>query len=198
MKYLFFDVETTGLDPQKNAIIQLSGIIDIDGEIKEEFDFRIKPFEDSVINQSSLDFLGFTKEHIMNYPEPDIQFNKFVNILNKYVKKFDRNDKFFLVGYNSQAFDMPYLRKFFLDNSKTAKDYEYGNGFGSYFYNPTLDVMILQAMYNKNNYNLTKEKKLFVVCKSMGMKIDEEKLHDALYDVRITRELFYKINKENA
>jgi len=40
MKLLFLDVETTGVDNSKNGIIQLSGIIEIDGVIKEEFNFN--------------------------------------------------------------------------------------------------------------------------------------------------------------
>lgn len=43
IKILFFDCETTGIDPKKNAIHQLSGIMDIDGIIKETFDYKIKP-----------------------------------------------------------------------------------------------------------------------------------------------------------
>jgi DNA polymerase-3 subunit epsilon len=40
MKYFFFDLETTGTKYWKNGIHQISGLIEIDGEIKEKFDFR--------------------------------------------------------------------------------------------------------------------------------------------------------------
>jgi DNA polymerase III epsilon subunit-like protein len=48
MKYIFLDTETTGTDPVKNGIIQLSGIIVVpdvlaDGA-EEKFDLKMQPF----------------------------------------------------------------------------------------------------------------------------------------------------------
>lgn len=43
-KFLYFDVETTGTDPAKHDIIQLSGIIEWDGKEVDRFDYRVKPF----------------------------------------------------------------------------------------------------------------------------------------------------------
>jgi uncharacterized protein YprB with RNaseH-like and TPR domain len=34
---LFIDIESTGLDPKRNGIIQIAGIIEINGEVKEKF-----------------------------------------------------------------------------------------------------------------------------------------------------------------
>jgi hypothetical protein len=58
MKYIFLDTETTGTDPVKNGIIQLSGIITDcntkDGMImgprsEETFDLKMQPFPADVI-----------------------------------------------------------------------------------------------------------------------------------------------------
>lgn len=35
--------------------------------------------------------------------------------------------------------------------------------------------------------------KLMTVAKTMGIEIDENKLHDATYDIELTRDIFYKI-----
>ena len=43
-KVLYFDTETTGRDPIKNDIIQISGIIEWDGREIDRFDFRVKPY----------------------------------------------------------------------------------------------------------------------------------------------------------
>lgn len=40
MKLLYIDTETTGVDPMQNGIVQISGCIEVDGELKEEFDLR--------------------------------------------------------------------------------------------------------------------------------------------------------------
>ena len=37
MRILYVDVETTGLVPGKNDIVQISGLIEINKEVKEEF-----------------------------------------------------------------------------------------------------------------------------------------------------------------
>ena len=50
-KLLYFDTETTGLDPVRNGIIQIAGIIVIDGEVKEEFNIKMQPHENDEITQ---------------------------------------------------------------------------------------------------------------------------------------------------
>ena len=48
-KLFIFDIETTGVKYWKNGIHQISGIILIDGEVKEEFNFKVQPFKDALI-----------------------------------------------------------------------------------------------------------------------------------------------------
>jgi DNA polymerase-3 subunit epsilon len=43
MKLFFFDLETTGVNPGKNGIHQISGEIVIDGKTMERFDFKVQP-----------------------------------------------------------------------------------------------------------------------------------------------------------
>ena len=43
-KILYIDTETGGVDFQNSALIQLSGIIEIDGIEQERFNFYVKPF----------------------------------------------------------------------------------------------------------------------------------------------------------
>lgn len=49
MKLLFFDLETTGVNPGKNGIHQISGMIEIDGVEKEHFNFHVQPNPKAVI-----------------------------------------------------------------------------------------------------------------------------------------------------
>ncbi|MDZ7795548.1 MAG: hypothetical protein U5N56_00180 [Candidatus Marinimicrobia bacterium] len=49
-KFLYFDVETTGLNPAKHDITQLSGLIEIDGEVVDGFNFNLKPYDFTVID----------------------------------------------------------------------------------------------------------------------------------------------------
>lgn len=43
MKIVFFDLETTGTNPGKHGIHQISGEIVIDGQTVEQFDFKVRP-----------------------------------------------------------------------------------------------------------------------------------------------------------
>lgn len=43
MKLLFFDLETTGTNPGRNGIHQISGQIVIDGKHVQDFDFHVRP-----------------------------------------------------------------------------------------------------------------------------------------------------------
>ena len=48
-KILWVDTETTGTDPGKNGIIQLAGVLEINGQEISSFDYKIRPFAEDVI-----------------------------------------------------------------------------------------------------------------------------------------------------
>ena len=117
MKLLFFDLETTGTNPGKHGIHQISGQIVIDGIVKESFDFHVQPNPKAIIEDEALAVAGVTREQIAQYPPMATVYAQFVAMLGKYVDKFNKKDKFFLVGYNNAAFDNQFLRGFFLQNA---------------------------------------------------------------------------------
>ncbi len=182
MKLLFFDLETTGTSHIKNAIHQISGEIVIDGVTKEVFDFKVQPHPEAEIEQEALSIAGVTKEQIMAYPPITEVYSKFVSMLAKYVDKFAKTDKFFLVGYNNASFDNQFLREFFERNNDKY--------FGSWFWSNSLDVMVLashdlaEKRCNMANF------KLMSVAKEYGIEISETKLHDAGYDISLTKSIY--------
>ena len=62
MKLLFFDLETTGTNPGRNGIHQISGSIVIDGKRVEDFDFHVQPNPKAVIEDAALEVAGVTRE----------------------------------------------------------------------------------------------------------------------------------------
>lgn len=46
---------------------------------------------------------------------------------------------------------------------------------------------------NERNDPKLPDFKLLTVCKYLGIPVDETKLHDALYDIELTRELFLEL-----
>lgn len=187
MKILFFDLETTGLNPGKNGIHQISGEIVIDDISREEFDFKVQPNPKCIIEQEALDIAGVTKEQVLAYT-PMIQvYVKLTTMLAKYVDKFNKTDKFFLAGYNNASFDNQFLRGFFLQNGDQY--------FGSWFWSNSIDVMVLATQYLLAERPNMENFKLPTVAKELGIITDDNKLHDASYDIKLTRAIYEYITK---
>lgn len=184
MKYLVFDVETTGTMHWKHCIHQLSVLVVQDGVVKETADFKVKPHNKGIIEEEALKVSGVTLEQIQAYPEQSTVHTQLTQLLAKYVNKFDKKDKFFLLGYNNASFDNNFLRSFF-----TQCDDKY---FGSWFWSSSLDVMVLAAEYLKKERHLMEDFKLKTVAAYLGINVDESRLHDAIYDIELTYEI-YKI-----
>ena len=132
MLKIFIDVETGGTDSKVNPLLQLSGIIDHDGKICGEFDFKIKPFKGQVAKKEALEVNKLTVDEILTFHEPLGVFDGLKYLLNGKIDKFDKADKAFFVGYNSR-FDEEFLRQFFINCADNEKDKQYGNGFGFLF-----------------------------------------------------------------
>lgn len=110
MKLLFFDLETTGTLVNKHGIHQISGKVLINGEVKESFNFHVQPNPKAIIDPAALEVGGVTEEQIRAYPPMGEIYKQFVDMLSRYVDRYDKKDKFFLVGYNNAAFDNSFLR----------------------------------------------------------------------------------------
>lgn len=185
MKLVLFDLETTGTDSVKHGVHQISGKIIINGEVKESFDIKVRPKEGAVYDEQALEIGKVTKEQLQAYPPMREGYTKLVAILDKYVSKYDKTDKFFLVGYNNAHFDNQFFRQFFMDNGNKY--------FGSYFWSNSLDCMVLAsaALIEKRKYMA--DFKQATVAKELGVVIDAEKLHDAAYDIELCHAIYDKV-----
>lgn len=187
-KVLYFDVETTGLDAKLNDIIQLSGIIEIDGEIKETFNLKMQPFDWTTISSEALNVTGTTDEMLKSYGTPQKAFSDFIGLLSTYVDRYDKTDKMYAAGYNVQ-FDIGFLREFFLKNGDVY--------FGSWFSGRVIDPLYLCSYFDLMGKFSLPNYKLATVCDHLGIEIQA---HDALSDIQATRNLVYKLKeffKEN-
>lgn len=179
-KILWFDLETTGLNAFTNAIIQLSGIIEFDGEVIEEINYTIKPFPGAMIEKRALEVNGIKEDILNTYPSHQSVYSSLINCLNKYVDKFHKMDKFVLAGYNVN-FDEGFFRNFFTLNNDRY--------FGSYFAWPKIDVAHVVAEEYVKGLRL-ENFRLSTICEKFGVAISA---HDAMSDIRATRDLYYKI-----
>lgn len=187
MKLFYYNLETTGVKFWKNGIHQISGSIEIDGIVREYFNFKVRPYKDAFIEDEALKVGNVTKEQILNYAPMDEVYRELIAIISKYVDKFDKRDKFFTFGYNSASFDDAFFRAWFVQNGDMY--------FGSWFAFPNIDVAILAAQFlNKTRMSMI-DFKLKTVAKEIGIVIDESKLHDASYDIMLTREIYKFVTK---
>jgi DNA polymerase-3 subunit epsilon len=185
MKLFFYDLETTGVRHWKNGIHQISGKIVIDGVTKERFDFKVKPYYKALIEDEALAVGGITREDLENY-EPMVEvYSKITKMLGKYVDKYDKKDKFHLVGYNNASFDNNFLRAFFVQMND--------NYFGSWFYADSLDVMVLASWWLMDERSELTNFKLGTVAKYLGIEVADDSLHDAQYDIDLTEKIFNKV-----
>ena len=185
-KLCFIDTETTGTDPLKNGLIQLAGLIEIDGQEKESFNFHLQPFLNDTIEENALMVNKTTKEELKSFQEPEEVYSDFSKILGMYVDKYNRNDKFFFVGYNAR-FDADFVRSFFEKNNDKY--------FGSWFWFPPIDVMNLAIVRLLQQRATMVNFKLGTIAIELGLK-PEGDLHDALTDIRLTKQIFYSLIKK--
>lgn len=188
MKYLWIDLETTGLDPLKHGVIQIAGIVEIDGETKEEFNFTVKPFKGDAVSPDSIASHGIPIKEMKTYKPPNEVYRALTKLLSKYVRVYDKSDKFHLLGYNAK-FDYDFLRKWFEKNHDPYM--------GSYIWFPPLDIMNLACFYLGPKRATIKNFKLDSVARAVGLRPKEGLLHDASYDIRLTRDLYEVLRSLN-
>ena len=183
-KIIFIDTETGGVNAEKSALIQLSGIIEVDGTEKEKFNFYIKPFENSEVNEKALEVQRRTLEELgtEKYIDESIIYKKFLEILDKYIDKYDKNDKFIVAGYNVK-FDIDILKALFeRNNNKFLFSY-----FNSSMLDPLYSVRLLQVACM---LPVLENNKLETWCKYFNIEL---KAHDSLQDITATKKLIEKL-----
>lgn len=177
MKILFIDTETGGLS-QNSALIQLSGIVQIGKTEAEVFNFYVKPFPNSEVTDEALAIQNRTKKEVESFEDEEIVFQKFIAILDKYVDKYDKNDKFILAGYNVN-FDKEVINRFFKRNRN--------NYFFSYIQGAVLDPLyLITPLQLLNKIPVLNNNKLETWCEYFNIPIDA---HDSLEDIRATKKL---------
>lgn len=183
MKFLYLDTETTGVNPKEDSIFQISCIyVDTDAPdpSPKEYDFKLAPYKNKGLSPMAAEKTGMTDEIINSYPQQDLIFKEFQEKICAKVNPRDRKDKMFLLGYNV-SFDDSFLREWFSFNGDRY--------YGSYFWNPCLDAMSLAGLRLMAARPYMPNFQLSTVYKALTGK-DLEGAHDAMADVRATREIF--------
>lgn len=179
---VFYDLETTGVNPKKHSLHQIAGCIEVDDEVVEWFDIKSKPHPKAIYEPEAMSIGGVTEAQLRGYQDMGVAYNIFKGILSKYIDKYNPKQKAVLVGYNNRYFDDVFLRVWFEQNGD--------NFIGSWFWNNSLDVLVLSTEYLLDRREDMPSFKLKRVAKEVGIPVDESKLHDAKYDIMLTRQVY--------
>lgn len=188
IKYLIVDTETGGLDHEKHPIIQVAAQIYYDTKLVDEFNEQMKPEDWQIVDPKALQINNTKPEELEEFQSQKDGFKKFIAWMDKHVDKYQPEDKFYQVGYNIHKFDADFLRSWFAMNKHSY--------YGSYFWNPPIDVMLIAAFAAIGQRQNLPNFKLVTVAKSIGIIVEDDKLHDAMYDTKITAEMFFMLLEE--
>jgi len=183
MKVLWFDTETTGLFGWKHDIIQFAYMVDIDQKVVEEGVFTMQPLNyRDAIDQKALDIHGMQVSDLMKFQSANAGHAQIIQLLNKYINKSDKDDKFTPACYNAK-FDMDFLQANFKKHGST--------GFGSYFDYHAVDPMVVCNYLRYLGALKLPNVKLATVAGHFGIEFNA---HDAMEDIRTTRLISKKLN----
>ena len=175
------DVETGGFNVQTDALLEVAAIIlgiDQKGILycKESHNIHVQPFDGANIEPASLEINGIDPYHPLRLALPEKEALKTIfKPIRKAVKE-NMCKRAILVGHNA-FFDLNFL------NTAATRAKVKNNPFHPF---SSLDTVTLGAMA----YGQTV---LSRMARSSGISWENEQAHSALYDARITAELFCKI-----
>ena len=184
-KTLYFDTETTGVDPKKCSIVQFAAIVEYEDEIVDRVDIKLQPFEDAIITDKALSKLRFTVDEMCDFMPHYEGFERVKSFMDKHINRFDKTDKFYAAGYNVR-FDLDFLQEFFKFNGDKY-------GIGSYFNWKTVDPFPMMHILDWTGKLDLENYQLKTVCDKYKIPLDNE--HDALADIEATRTLIKKLFK---
>lgn len=189
VKLCFIDTETTGTKPDIHGIHQLSMIIvalDLktgNRSLLEKVNLRMRPWNGCEYDEEALKVSNVSEEQISTYQPETEAFKQFRNVLDKHCNKFDKRDKYYFVGYNSQ-FDKDMCYAWF---NRCGEKY-----FFSYFFSNHIDVMTLVTPMLFGIRPDMLNFKLGTVSKFLNIVTEDTSLHDAMYDIEITQVIFWQ------
>lgn len=97
-RIIVYDLETTGLDPDKEAIIEIAGVALLDGKTVEQFSTLANPGKK--LDPYITELTGIREEDLLDAPPEQFALNRFLEFL-------DNAD--FLAGHNIIDFDNKFM-----------------------------------------------------------------------------------------
>lgn len=170
---MFIDVETTGLSAEKNDLIQMGIIVEVDNAKAEVVEFKCQPFRYDTVQQQALDVHGISIEEIRTFPEPTAIVRDFISLLEKYTEK---GNKITFAGYNC-PFDERFVKAFLTKCGYSDTLYD------TFFVYKSYDIFALVKAFFKERGITLINNKLATVCEFLDVDLNA---HDAVSDIEAT------------
>lgn len=183
---LYFDCETSGVDPKRHAILQIAWIIKAGNEIIAKKCFDVKPEDSHDLNLKALEVNGFTFERM----KAGIDGSLMTRLLAEDIRlAMGGGDALIPCGHNVR-FDLEFLSAY-LQKGTEKYTIHYGNSSALQMNRPVCTMALCHYLNYRHILHLN-DYKLATVCGYFGIPIDA---HDALSDIEATITLLDKLNK---
>ncbi|MGD8925288.1 MAG: ribonuclease T [Thioalkalispiraceae bacterium] len=178
---VIIDVETSGFDPEKNALLEVAAvpiIVDNAGTMSPGATTacHVEPFEGSELDPRALEFTGIDPHHPFRMAKPEQEALEHIFKPIRTLIKSKQCSRAILVGHNP-FFDLSFI-KAAIERSNIKS-----NPFHSF---STFDTATLAGLA----YGQTVLARAAIAA---GIEWDAEQAHSAIYDAEKTAELFCKI-----
>ena len=183
-KIIYGDLETTGLDANKNGIIQIALILERKGLEIDRWTSFVAPAVTDEITEDALKITSRTREEIETFPQPVVVAASMVQFLSKHISPYDPKDKWALCGHNS-AFDKNFLYSFFRRYTSVSLH--------NFVHVYLIDTYAMAQLLWLND-ELPGVANLKLPTLAEYMKIPH-RAHEALSDTEVARDLFKIFNK---
>lgn len=164
MKYVVFDIETTGLDTKNDRIVEIGAIKIEDGVVVEEFNEMMNPGIPIPEKVSAIHHIY--DDMVADKPYPGVVLHRF----HEFYKDCD-----YIIGHNAKRFDYPFLQSEFFRNGIKAIPIDVKD---------TIWVA-KQKIRGLRSYSLA------ALCQTF--LITNQEAHRALSDVYATHEVYLKL-----
>ncbi|WP_027875328.1 PolC-type DNA polymerase III [Mesoplasma chauliocola] len=167
-KMVVFDLETTGLSPEMNEIIEFGAVVfdPITGKTTKH-DYLFKPKQP--LKQFTMDLTNINEEMLVDKKNIEEDFDKIYELIKDSI----------LIAHNAN-FDFNFL-------NNLSKKLGYGE-----LQNTVIDTLTLSRLVRP----ALKSHRLGAVCKKFGILYDEHVAHRGDYDADVLNDLFFKIIAE--
>lgn len=168
-----FDLETTGLYPSRNAIIQMACVQVDAGSLGPEWESKVNPGDGPrPIPEFIEDFTGIGDSELDQAPDLSAAMAEFDTWVGTRI----------VAGHNVAGFDLGFIRR---AEQSTGVDVQ-----SDYF----IDTLLIMRRLHPD----LPQKNLGASARHYGLEVDAESQHDALYDTRLCAQLMLKQFEELA